>query len=227
MSAIPYTLHRSSRKTLGIRIRPDGSVHVTAPHGASQAAVDEVLARKAAWIIRKQAEVRAYVPPPEHKFIPGEPHLYLGQPYLLQPQQSSRPAAALVGAHLCVRTPEPENPAVVAAVLERWYQAEARRVFAEELAAAAACVLPLGIVPPPAVRIRRMKSRWGSCTAKGVITLNLRLIQVERSLIQYVVVHELCHLREHNHSRAYYRLLDQALPGWRERKQRLNAAPIP
>jgi predicted metal-dependent hydrolase len=72
-----------------------------------------------------------------------------------------------------------------------------------------------------------MKSRWGSCTAKGVITLNLRLIQVERSLIQYVVVHELCHLREHNHSRAYYRLLDQALPGWRERKQRLNAAPIP
>jgi predicted metal-dependent hydrolase len=227
MSAIPYTLRRSSRKTLGIRIHPDGSVHVTAPLGASQAAVDEVLLRKASWILRKQAEVRAYVPPPEHQFLPGEPHLYLGQPYLLKLERGARSAVALTGSHLYVRTPEPENPGAVAAVLERWYLAEARRVFAEELAAGAACVLPLGIVPPPAVRIRRMKSRWGSCTAKGVITLNLRLIQVERSLIQYVVVHELCHLREHNHSRAYYRLLDQALPGWRGRRQRLNAAQIP
>jgi predicted metal-dependent hydrolase len=87
-------------------------------------------------------------------------------------------------------------------------------------------VLALGIVAPPSVRIRRMKTRWGSCTAKGVITLNLRLIQVQREMIEYVLVHELCHLREHNHSPAYFRLLDRALPEWREWKRRLNSTPI-
>ena len=69
-----------------------------------------------------------------------------------------------------------------------------------------------------------MKARWGSCGTNGVVTLNLKLIQVGTPLIDYVIVHELCHLVEHNHSKRYYALLDKMMPDWRERRQGLNAA---
>ena len=78
----------------------------------------------------------------------------------------------------------------------------------------------------PTLEIRRMKSRWGSCTRAGKITLNLRLMHVAKTEIDYVIVHELCHLVEHNHSKRYYALLDRMLPDWREHRQRLNAAEV-
>ena len=88
----------------------------------------------------------------------------------------------------------PSDPQAVGALLEAWYRRQAQTVFAELLAAAGPRVHPLGIVPPAAIRIRRMKTRWGSCTTRGDITLNLRLIQADRGVIEYVLVHELCHL---------------------------------
>jgi predicted metal-dependent hydrolase len=222
-TAIAYTLRRARRKTLGIRIRPDGAVQVAAPVGAAQGAIEEILRRKAPWILRKQAEVRArQEAAPALRYASGETHFYLGRPYVLAVTPGAKQKVGLGGANLCVQAPDPHDARAVAAALERWYQQAARRVFAEVMGTAAARVQPLGIVAPPDIRIRRMKSRWGSCTAKGVITLNLRLIQVDRALIEYVAVHELCHLREHNHSAAYYRLLDQALPEWRARKRQLN-----
>jgi predicted metal-dependent hydrolase len=78
----------------------------------------------------------------------------------------------------------------------------------------------------PKLTIRRMKSRWGSCGANGAVTLNLKLIQVGKPLIDYVIVHELCHLVEHNHSKRYYALLDRMLPDWRTRRQRLNESEV-
>jgi predicted metal-dependent hydrolase len=227
-TAIAYTLRRSRRKTLGIRIRPDASVQVTAPLGAAQGTIEEVLRRKAPWIVRKQGEVRArQEAAPALRYVSGETHFYLGRPYVLAITHGPKVRVGLGGASLCVQAPDPHNAAAVAAAIERWQKQAAARVFADVMAAAAARVQPLGIVAPPALRMRRMKTRWGSCTAKGVITLNLRLIQVDVALIEYVVVHELCHLREHNHSPAYYRLLDQALPEWRARKRQLNGLRLP
>jgi predicted metal-dependent hydrolase len=72
--------------------------------------------------------------------------------------------------------------------------------------------------------MRRMKARWGSCGTNGVITLNLKLMQAELASIDYVIVHELCHLIEHNHSKRYYALLGKMMPDWRARRQRLNEA---
>lgn len=75
----------------------------------------------------------------------------------------------------------------------------------------------------PTLTIRRMKTRWGSCGRSGRILLNPRLLQAPLDLIDYVVVHELCHLKEHNHSKRYYALLDAAMPDWRDRRKRINA----
>ncbi len=78
-------------------------------------------------------------------------------------------------------------------------------------------------LPYPTLTIRHMKTRWGSCSRHGRILINLRLIQAPLELIDYVIVHEVCHLKEHNHSKRYYLLLDTAMPDWRERRERLNA----
>ncbi len=227
-TTITYELRYSRRKTLGIQVRPDTSVRVTAPTGAALPAVEAVLRRKAAWIVRKQAEIaRRPTAAAPLTYTHGETHLYLGKPYRLQLEQGAKAKVALDGDCLRVQAPQPGDPPAVAALLAAWYRRQAQKVFAAELENAGRRVAPLGITAPAAVRIRRMTSRWGSCTSRGAITLNLRLIQADRALIEYVLVHELCHLLQHNHSPAYYKLLSQALPDWRARKKRLNAAHLP
>jgi predicted metal-dependent hydrolase len=77
-------------------------------------------------------------------------------------------------------------------------------------------------VQQPALQVRQMRTRWGSCTARGKILLNLKLVMLPRQLIDYVVVHELCHLVEHNHGKAFYDLLSRVMPGWQERREKLE-----
>jgi predicted metal-dependent hydrolase len=127
--------------------------------------------------------------------------------------------------YLTVFVKQAENKTRVAALIEQWYRTQAERVFAERLEACLARVESLGIGRPE-LRIRAMKTRWGSCTAKGCILLNPKLIQMPKDLIDYVVLHELCHLKELNHSSAFYALLGRVLPDWLERRQKLNAREL-
>ena len=106
-------------------------------------------------------------------------------------------------------------------MLDAWYLSHAKRVFAERLAACYPRVEGLGI-PFPSLAIRDMKARWGSCSAKGRLTLNRRLIHVPKDLMDYVILHELCHLKEYNHGPAFYALLERVLPDWKARRQKLN-----
>ncbi|MEO8394263.1 MAG: YgjP-like metallopeptidase domain-containing protein [Chloroflexota bacterium] len=118
-----------------------------------------------------------------------------------------------------------DSNANVFVLVEKWYRSRAQFVFKERFAPCYLRLASLGI-PYPEFAVRNMKSRWGSCTATGRILLNLKLIQVPKDLIDYVILHELCHLKENNHSSAFYALLDRVLPDWRERRQRLNQMEI-
>ena len=109
----------------------------------------------------------------------------------------------------------------VKALLDRWYRAHARRVFQERLDACYPRAERLG-APYPEIAIRVMRTRWGSCSSPDKIALNLKLIQVPKHYIDYVVMHELCHLLERNHSPRFRELLDRAMPDWRERKRKLD-----
>ena len=106
-----------------------------------------------------------------------------------------------------------------------WYRQQAERVFRERLEA---CLTKLRFLQlaEPELEIRQMNIRWGSCTPEGKIILNLRLIQVPKEYIGYVVMHELCHLKEHNHSQRFYELLNRVMPDWRAKREILNALEV-
>jgi predicted metal-dependent hydrolase len=225
-ATIAYRLTFAPRRTLGIAVHPDSRVVVTAPPGTDPATVAALVQRRAAWILRQQRRFAAYPPPPAPRaYVSGESYRYLGRQYRLRVEAGERDGVRRGRGILVVTVGDGARPGRVRALVEGWYRAEAARVCAARLAACHPRVERLGL-PYPTLRLRTMAASWGSCSRAGVVTLNPRLIQVPRACIDYVVLHELCHLREHNHSKPFYALLDQVLPDWRERRQRLNRCEI-
>lgn len=123
--------------------------------------------------------------------------------------------------YLTVSVANTADKAHIEAMITAWYRQQAKRVFAERLKVCFPRVEGLKIAYPM-LSIRQMKARWGSCTVDGKIILNLMLIHVPKHLIDYVILHEMCHLVEHNHSGAFYGLLARVLPDWEERRKSLN-----
>jgi hypothetical protein len=107
-------------------------------------------------------------------------------------------------------------------LVEDWYREHAGPIFERRLERCYETARRLGIQRPP-IRLRRMKTRWGSCTKKGEVLLNTELIKTPLHCIEYVIMHELCHLREHNHTKEFFRLLSRCMPDWERRKQRLDS----
>ncbi len=228
-TSIDYSLTFTRRKTLNIAVHPDGAVSVRAPLNSTIDAVEARLKARSGWILKQLREFESYRPLlPARQYVSGETHLYLGKQYRLKvvPMDGNRAEVKLTRGRFYISTPHVADSATIQQQLEQWYRARAQTVFAQQLAACRQRVALLGITATPELRIRQMQKRWGSCTAAGVITLNLKLIQVAKPLIDYVIVHELCHLQEHNHSPAYYRLLDRALPDWVERREALNQVKV-
>lgn len=225
-TAVNYELIFSRRKTLGITVYPDGRVVVRAPLGASEAEVQDLVRKKGGWIVKKQQMFEDYPPPPPpRRYVSGESHLYLGREYRLKVVQDSRQSVTLTGDRFLLHVRDSSDLSGKQKLMTEWYRARAREVFAERLDACYVVAQRHGI-PFPEMKIRLMKKRWGSCSSKGNINLNLRLIQTPQSCIDYVIFHELAHLRVLNHSAAFYALLAKMLPDWRERRESLNKVQV-
>jgi predicted metal-dependent hydrolase len=219
---IRYTLAYADRKTLAITVAPDCRVRVAAPHGTPLSTIEHWVRKRAAWIVRQQREFECYLPQqPPRQYLSGETHRYLGRQYRLKVIANSPDFVKLTRGYLNVYTTQPGNAAHTKYLVEAWYMQQAQRVLPERVRAMIPRFTHLGVSDPPLV-IKPLKARWGSCASTGVITLNSKLMYVPTPAIDYVVIHELAHLVEHNHSRRFYALLDQLMPDWRERKQVLN-----
>ena len=225
-AAIEYTLTYAARKTLAIHVHPDRSVTVKAPAGSDFAAVEGFLRKRAPWILRKQAEFAALPPKqPPRRYVSGESFTYLGRHYRLKVIEGEREWVKLTRGYLAVTTPNKTNTAYVQAQVEAWLRRQAQRHFHERVVALLPRFKPLAL-PEPELAVRAMKSRWGSCTGKGKITLNLHLMRAPRPCVDYVVVHELCHLVEHNHGKGFYALMERVMPDWRKRREALKQVEI-
>ena len=223
-TVIAYTVrrHEQDRQSASVQVEPDGLVVVRAPAGASSSVIAAVVRRRARWIHQHQRDIAGRKQHLSSRdWVSGESHRYLGRRYMLKirvdPEAQER--VALSGGQLRVVV-KSADASRVRVLVRAWYTAHAsdwlrRRV--PEISAG----LPWVKEPPP-VALRQMKSRWGSCSPGGRLTLNPLLIRASREAIDYVITHELCHLRHHDHGRAFYTLLARYVPGWKGIKVRLD-----
>lgn len=222
---IRYVVRRQTvRKSVrvAIHVDPDGRVLVDAPENASDSQIRTAITRRAGWIYGHLIAIRlrrAHVLPRE--YVSGESVLYLGRRYRLKvvTKGESPAAVRLQGGYIEVTVPA-RNPMAVREALNHWYRGRARLVFEERLEAMASSLK--WIRTAPAIRLQTMKVQWGSCSPAGRLTLNPHLVKAPRECIDYVLLHELCHLKEHNHSQKFYRLLERHLPLWHHKKERLD-----
>lgn len=223
-SIIQYELTYAPRKTLAISVHPDLRVTVKAPEGSDFELIEKRIRKRAAWILKQQRDLERYLPGlPPRRYVSGETHRYLGRQYRLKVVQSatSYELVKMSRGHIMVHAQDNNDRERIKQLLNAWYRKQAKRVFQERLDVCYLRAEKLGIEYPNLV-LRVMKTRWGSCTPSGKILLNPKLIQMPKDCIDYVIVHELCHLREHNHSREFYALLDHVMPNWREIKRKLE-----
>jgi len=225
-AVIEYVLTRSARSSLSISVLPDGAVAVVAPEEADPTEVDERVRRRARWILRQQrrfAEFRPRTPP--RQYLGGETHRYLGRQYRLKIDPADRDRVLIRSGRLVVETRFPDDRSWTRVLVRRWLRQRAREVLRERYEAAHPTMVALGIKRPPLV-IRTMSKRWGSHTPTGRILLNEMLIAARRDCIDYVIVHELCHVVEPNHSPKFHSLLRRLMPDWERRKNLLEHSTL-
>ena len=218
---INYALYRADRKQLRVVVEPDMTVEVIAPRKATAQAIKEAVMKKAAWIARKLDHVESFHPlPAPRKYVSGETIVYLGRQYRLKVVKGASAPARLRGRYLWAYVARKDRETVKHAV-DTWYATRAHDAFKRYAEKCMAIASRHG-VPEPTIVIRAMRRRWGSCAPSGRITLNTQLVEAPAHCIEYVIMHELCHLKHHNHSKAFYSLLTRCQPNWRHRKQTLD-----
>lgn len=210
------------KQKVAIHVYPDGNVQVDAPLDTDPASIANAVRVRARWISKRLEEIRErnlHVIPRE--YVSGESWFYLGRRYLLKVtvNPGERGAAKLVGRYLQVTSPTAEKSSLKRYVRE-WYRTRAKEVFARRLSALTGQVIWLGEIP--SVKLLTMRVQWGSCSPSGVLVFNPNLVKAPRECVDYVILHEICHLKEHNHSQRFYRLLTELMPDWEYHKRRLD-----
>ena len=225
-TVIHFRIERAPRKSpqVLVHVDPDGHVVVQALGDAATSDVVAVVKRRARWIhAHLQAISERRLPLSPREWVSGESHRYLGRRYMLKVivNPATPESVKLAGGQLQVRVVQPGADRV-RELVHRWYDARAAAWLKARVAELSERLPWIRQLPP--VVLRRMKSRWGSCSPAGRLTLNPMLIRTPREAVDYVITHELCHLRHHNHSRQFYVLLGRYMPGWQAIKQRLDSS---
>ncbi|MDR2195938.1 MAG: M48 family metallopeptidase [Gallionellaceae bacterium] len=215
---LTYTLKRTHRRrSIGLRIDDDG-LTVAVPLRASEKWLREVLQERARWIVDKLENWQTDKPAPT-QWVDGQFIKFIGEPLTLRVVSSLFDAAPLLqGRQLYVHVSDARDQAAIAAAVEQWYRQQADALFRERIAHFSAV---MGVAPS-GVKLSAARTQWGCCTARGRVLLNWQLIKMSPRLIDYVVVHELAHLVEMNHSAAFWRVVGAACPDYARRRAELR-----
>ncbi|WP_299977102.1 SprT family zinc-dependent metalloprotease [uncultured Pseudoteredinibacter sp.] len=228
--AIPYEVIRKplsegEKRRITIKAHPNCDVVISAPQDARPCDIHEAVMKRASWIYNALSEFREhlkFVHPKE--YTSGEMLFYLGRRYVLKivEDADTRPTVKLTRGKLLVTLNHcrEDKTEQVRTMVRRWYEVRAEIVFQERLRE----LLPqtTWVEKQPEFRVLAMTKQWGSCSIKGSLMLNPHLIKAPKECIDYVILHELCHIAEHNHSEKFWRLLTSVMSNWQEVKHRLD-----
>lgn len=232
---IDFTVRRSTRRaTVSIAVETAGEVVVTAPAFTTLGRLESIVRKKAAWIIERRRRRDELSPLPlAREFVSGESFRYLGRQYRLNVERVADASGAddaglgrpvrLLGGYLRVAVPDGpsvrDRAALVRAALVTWYQARAADYLPDKLATLARRVG----VAVPRLLLSDPPKRWGSASKAGIIRINWRAIQAPAAIVEYVLAHELVHLRHNDHSRAFWSTLGRVMPDYDDRKDKLRS----
>jgi predicted metal-dependent hydrolase len=220
---ISYCIEFGKRKTLGITVTPEMEVLVKVPEGTPWEHIEEKLEKRARWILKQQSYFLQFYPKmPEKQYRGGESHLYLGRQYRLRVTKAKKNEVHFTGREIQVcHTPK----SAAKSVLVNWYRSRAKLKFAEIAEPWIQRFEQYG-VKPEGLFIQEMRTRWGSCTAKGKIILNPDLIKTPKACIEYVIIHELCHLIHKHHTYKFFKLQSTLMPDWEKWKDKLETMMV-
>jgi predicted metal-dependent hydrolase len=211
---IPPTIIRSRRRTIAFEIRKDASLVVRAPLRISGSLISQLIEKRKGWIEEKQKLVREHLLlHPLRTFAEGEEFLYLGQKYRLCIHESSAPIT-FENAFLV----SDRHTGSMRNLLIKWYRDEAHRLIIPRVAHFVA----LAGLSYNRASVSNARKRWGSCSSKGNLRFNWRLVMAPAEVLDYVVVHEVAHLAHLDHSRSFWQKVESLLPGYRHRRQWLK-----
>jgi len=211
-----HQIIRSNRRSFSLEIKPDGRLIVRAPQRATRADVQAVVAKKADWIKKTQSKLARQYPALKPKaFNPGERFWYLGEQYPLKLIDRQRPPLDLDGAFWLSRAKQDRAKEI----FTEWYREETRQITQRLIDRYA---IRHGFQVGQ-VRVTRAMTRWGSCTGKNNLNFTYRLSMAPLEVVEYVVVHELAHLKVRNHSSAFWAALAEIMPGYEAHRQWLKA----
>jgi predicted metal-dependent hydrolase len=207
MAPIINRLIRTKRKTIALIVETDGSLTVRAPLRVSNKSIFELVEQKSGWIQRKQESARSFPPASQMKaFTSGETFWYLGKAYPLEIVPDGVPALQLDGKFYLARSRLPK----AGAIFTRWYKDQAARTIEERAGWYAARFR----LPYKQIKITSARGRWGSCSARDTLCFTWRLVMAPPEIIDYVIVHELVHLEEKNHSKNFWAKVEAILPDY-------------
>ena len=223
---IDYGLCYAERKMMEIAVHPNGAVVVKAPLDADMELIELKLRKRARWVLRQLLYFDQFNPKtPPRSFVSGESHLYLGRQYRLRVLLGDANGVRLTGGYFCVSCTGEPSSARARVLMQRWYDEKAKAQFAESLARCWPRFEAMGF-DIPRLSIRRMRTRWGSLSPRGTMTLNRGLIRAPKECLDYVVIHELCHLVFPTHCAGFYKLLDRMSPEWQRVKHKLELCMV-
>ena len=219
---VEFRVIYSRRRTIGISILPDSSVIVRVPYLTSFKTISRIVNDKYSWVVKHRDNYRKLDNSSLKRFYKsGEKHLYRGIESELKVEKSAKFYIRFYDNTIELGTERTEDQATIKRLLYKGYKNEAMVLFPVLLNRVllrheSQNFRPTGLV------IRTMKRRWGSCSSRGVITLSTELVKLDDLYIEYVITHELCHLKHHNHGVHFYMLLSELFPEWKSVRKELR-----
>jgi predicted metal-dependent hydrolase len=222
MSEIYYKIIYSKRRSISISISPHNGVVIRAPKGISPEKIDRFVNEKSSWI-KKYIDSYSCSVSINYgkKYIDGEYHYYMGKEYVLKLILSNKPYIRVYEDIIEAGIKDINDNTKVKALLDKWYREQAIIRFLQYFNSILQRYENYQFNPSEFV-VRPTKSRWGSCSSKGRISISSELIKLDEKFYEYIIIHELCHLKHPNHGKGFYTLLEEILPDYKEVRKELR-----